>query len=105
LKCKINGNNIADLSAMEISELIKTVKSIKDPVATSILDTLVKRWNTWSTSDWRSQSESLKRVRCPAENRSRIKMVKHLSGSLVDVMYIFDEPSIGLHPRDVHRLE
>src|SRR6187551_3520438 len=34
----------------------------------------------------------------------RIKMVKHLSGSLVDVMYIFDEPSIGLHPRDVHRL-
>src|SRR5690606_20881843 len=34
----------------------------------------------------------------------RIKMVKHLSSSLVDVMYIFDEPSVGLHPRDVHRL-
>jgi excinuclease UvrABC ATPase subunit len=34
----------------------------------------------------------------------RIKMVKHLSGSLMDVMYVFDEPSIGLHPRDVHRL-
>jgi excinuclease UvrABC ATPase subunit len=34
----------------------------------------------------------------------RVKMVKHLNGSLVDVMYIFDEPSIGLHPRDVHRL-
>jgi excinuclease UvrABC ATPase subunit len=34
----------------------------------------------------------------------RIKMVKHLNGSLVDVMYIFDEPSVGLHPRDVHRL-
>jgi excinuclease UvrABC ATPase subunit len=34
----------------------------------------------------------------------RIKMVKHLSSSLVDVMYIFDEPSIGMHPRDVHRL-
>lgn len=31
-------------------------------------------------------------------------MVKHLSGSLVDVMYVFDEPSVGLHPRDVHRL-
>ncbi len=31
-------------------------------------------------------------------------MVKHLNGSLVDVMYIFDEPSVGLHPRDVHRL-
>jgi excinuclease UvrABC ATPase subunit len=34
----------------------------------------------------------------------RVKIVKHLNGSLVDVMYIFDEPSIGLHPRDVHRL-
>jgi len=34
----------------------------------------------------------------------RIKMVKHLSSSLVDVLYIFDEPSIGMHPRDVHRL-
>jgi excinuclease UvrABC ATPase subunit len=31
-------------------------------------------------------------------------MVKHLGSSLVDVMYIFDEPSVGLHPRDVHRL-
>ena len=34
----------------------------------------------------------------------RVKMVKHLNGSLVDVMYIFDEPSVGLHPRDVHSL-
>lgn len=34
----------------------------------------------------------------------RVKMVKHLSGSLVDVTYIFDEPSVGLHPRDVHLL-
>ena len=34
----------------------------------------------------------------------RVKIVKHLNGSLVDVMYIFDEPSVGLHPRDVHRL-
>ena len=34
----------------------------------------------------------------------RVKMVKHLGSSLVDVMYIFDEPSVGLHPRDVHRL-
>src|SRR5690606_28242349 len=34
----------------------------------------------------------------------RVKMVKHLGSSLVDVMYVFDEPSVGLHPRDVHRL-
>ena len=34
----------------------------------------------------------------------RVRMVKHLGSSLVDVLYIFDEPSVGLHPRDVHRL-
>ena len=34
----------------------------------------------------------------------RVKMVRHLGGGLVDVMYVFDEPSIGLHPRDVHQL-
>src|SRR6188474_3856285 len=34
----------------------------------------------------------------------RVKIVKHLSSSLTDVMYIFDEPSVGLHPRDVHRM-
>src|SRR5690606_11718833 len=34
----------------------------------------------------------------------RVKIVKHLSSSLVDVMYIFDEPSVGMHPRDVHRM-
>ena len=35
----------------------------------------------------------------------RVKMVKHLNSSLVDMMYVFDEPSIGMHPRDVHRLD
>ncbi len=34
----------------------------------------------------------------------RVKIVKHLGSSLIDVMYIFDEPSVGLHPRDVHRM-
>ncbi|MFN3001609.1 hypothetical protein ACKUEX_26000, partial [Escherichia coli] len=34
----------------------------------------------------------------------RVKLVKYLNGTLSDVMYIFDEPSVGLHPRDVHRL-
>ena len=35
---------------------------------------------------------------------ARVKMVKHLNGSLIDVTYIFDEPSVGLHPRDIHRM-
>src|SRR6185503_3946466 len=45
LKCKINGLNIAEMSAMEISELVKTIKAIKEPAAKSILDTLIQRLN------------------------------------------------------------
>ena len=44
------------------------------------------------------------RPACPAASRQRVKMVRHLGSALTDVTYVFDEPSVGLHPHDVHRL-
>ncbi len=105
LSCKINGYNIADLSAMEVDELLEVVKkSITEPAAAPIIHTLTERLQ--HLVDIGLEYLSLER---PTDTLSggesqRVKMVKHLNGSLVDVMYIFDEPSIGLHPRDVHRL-
>jgi excinuclease UvrABC ATPase subunit len=104
LKCKINGLNIAEMSAMEISELIKTVKAIKEPAAKSVLDTLVQRLQYLIDIGLEYLSLNRETSSLSGGESQRIKMVKHLSGSLVDVMYIFDEPSVGLHPRDVHRL-
>jgi excinuclease UvrABC ATPase subunit len=104
LKCKINGNNIAELSAMEVSELIETIRSIKDPVATPIVKTLVQRLQYLIDIGLEYLSLNRETSTLSGGESQRIKMVKHLSGSLVDVMYIFDEPSVGLHPRDVHRL-
>ena len=104
LSCKINGYNIAELTAMEVDELIGVIQGIKDPVAASIVATLTERLQ--HLIDIGLEYLSLNR---PTDTLSggesqRVKIVKHLSGSLVDVMYIFDEPSIGLHPRDIHRM-
>jgi excinuclease UvrABC ATPase subunit len=104
LKCKINGLNIAEMSAMEISELIKIVKAIKEPAAKTVIDTLVQRLTYLVDIGLEYLSLNRETSTLSGGESQRIKMVKHLSGSLVDVMYIFDEPSVGLHPRDVHRL-
>ena len=104
LKCKIDGYNIAELSAMEISELIKIIKPIKDPKSTSIIQTLVQRLQYLVDIGLEYLSLNRETNSLSGGESQRIKMVKHLSGSLVDVMYIFDEPSVGLHPRDVHRM-
>jgi excinuclease UvrABC ATPase subunit len=104
LKCKINGRNIAELAAMEVDELIEFIKAIKDPVATPIANTLVQRLQYLIDIGLEYLSLNRETSTLSGGESQRIKMVKHLSGSLVDVMYIFDEPSVGLHPRDVHRL-
>jgi excinuclease UvrABC ATPase subunit len=104
LNCRINGYNIADLSAMEVGQLIRVVQEIHDPVAAPIVKSLTERLThlvdiglEYLTLDRETDTLS-------GGESQRVKMVKHLSGSLVDVTYIFDEPSVGLHPRDVHRL-
>ncbi|MCL2841074.1 MAG: excinuclease ABC subunit UvrA [Defluviitaleaceae bacterium] len=101
LSSKINGYSIYDLTAMQISELVKVLDDFpKNPIVESLkmrvqglidigLDYVTLHRETSTLSGGESQ---------------RVKMVKHLSSALTDVLYIFDEPSIGLHARDVHRL-
>lgn len=104
LSCKINGKNIAELSDMEVSELIKVIKEIKEPAAQSIVKTLEERLQHLIDIGLEYLSLNRETDTLSGGESQRIKMVKHLTSSLVDVMYIFDEPSVGLHPRDVHRL-
>ena len=102
--CKIDGHNIAELSAMEIGELIRVVREIDDPVAAPIVATLVERLQHVVDIGLDYLSLNRETDTLSGGESQRVKMVKHLGSSLVDVMYIFDEPSVGLHPRDVHRL-
>src|SRR5688572_7946832 len=104
LHCKINGKNIAELSAMEITALIGVVQKITDPVAAPMVNTLTERLQHLVDIGLDYLSLDRETSTLSGGESQRIKMVKHLSSSLVDAMYIFDEPSVGLHPRDVHRL-
>ncbi|MBY9079365.1 excinuclease ABC subunit UvrA [Paenibacillus sp. HN-1] len=104
LGCRINGHNIAVMSSMEVGQLIGIIREIDDAIAAPIVKSLTERLQhlvdiglDYLTLDRETDTLS-------GGESQRVKMVKHLSGSLVDVTYIFDEPSVGLHPRDVHRL-
>ncbi len=104
LSCKIEGYNIAELAQMEVGELIEVIKAIKDLNAAPLVASLIERLQ--HLIDIGLEYLSLDR---PTDTLSggesqRVKIVKHLTSSLMDVMYIFDEPSIGLHPRDIHRM-
>lgn len=104
LSSKINGHNIAELSAMQVDELIDVIGAITDPVAAPLVQTLTERLQYLVDIGLDYLSLNRETATLSGGESQRVKMVKHLSGSLVDVMYVFDEPSIGLHPRDVHRL-
>jgi excinuclease UvrABC ATPase subunit len=104
LKCKIDGYNIAELASMEVSQLIGVIKSIKEPKAAPILKTLIQRLQYLVDIGLEYLTLNRETDTLSGGESQRVKIVKHLSSSLVDVMYVFDEPSVGLHPRDVHRL-
>lgn len=104
LGCTINGRNIAELAAMEVDELIEVIRAIQHPVAAPIVANLIERLQHLIDIGLEYISLNRETDTLSGGESQRIKMVKHLGSSLVDVLYIFDEPSIGLHPRDVHRL-
>jgi excinuclease UvrABC ATPase subunit len=104
LSCKINGYNIAELSSMEVGELIGVIKDIKGAVAKPMVDNLVERLQNVIDIGLEYLTLNRETATLSGGESQRVKIVKHLSSSLMDVMYIFDEPSIGLHPRDVHQL-
>jgi excinuclease UvrABC ATPase subunit len=104
LSCKINGYNIAELAAIEVGDLIKVIRETDDPTAVSMIETLTERLQHLVDIGLEYLSLNRETDTLSGGESQRVKIVKHLSSSLTDVMYIFDEPSVGLHPRDVHRL-
>ncbi len=104
LACRIDGKNIAEMSAMEVSELVKIIREIHDPISKPMIDTLTERLDHLVDIGLGYLSLDRETGTLSGGESQRIKMVKHLNSSLIDITYIFDEPSIGLHPRDVHRL-
>jgi excinuclease UvrABC ATPase subunit len=104
LACTIDGHNIAELTAMEVEALIPVVKRVKGAQAAPIVESLVERLGHLEEIGLGYLSLDRPTDTLSGGESQRVKMVKHLGSSLVDVLYIFDEPTVGLHPRDVDRL-
>lgn len=104
LSAKIQGYSIAELTALQVDELLKVIQQIKEESIKPIIVNLTERLNDLIQIGLDYVSLDRETSTLSGGESQRVKMVKHLTSSLTDVMYIFDEPSIGLHPRDVHRL-
>jgi excinuclease UvrABC ATPase subunit len=101
---KIGGVNIADVSAMEIRDLAQWVRALDEPSVAPLLETL--RGSLDSFVDIGLGYLSLNRPSgtLSGGEAQRTKMIRHLGSALTDVTYVFDEPTIGLHPHDIQRM-
>ncbi|WP_410768867.1 ATP-binding cassette domain-containing protein [Fontibacillus sp. BL9] len=104
LSSKIEGFSIYDLTDMQLDELIEVLSRLDTPPAKPIVDGIVERLGNLCEIGLSYMNLTRETPTLSGGESQRVKMVKHLSSSLTGLMYIFDEPSTGLHPRDVHRL-
>ncbi|ABX42170.1 ATP-binding cassette domain-containing protein [Lachnoclostridium phytofermentans] len=104
LSSKIMGYTISDFTAMQVDELLEVIQKIDDNKIIPIIRNLTERLNDLIQIGLDYVSLDRETSTLSGGESQRVKMVKHLTSSLTDAIYIFDEPSIGLHPRDVHRL-
>lgn len=104
LSCKVNGKNIADCAAMQISDLLGFIQTIHVPVADTIILELINRLQHIVSIGLGYLNLSRETSTLSGGESQRIKMVSQLGSSLTDLMYVFDEPSIGLHPHDISKI-
>jgi excinuclease UvrABC ATPase subunit len=104
LSCKVKGKNIAECADMQINELSDFVQSVHAPVAETIVSELVNRLRHMVSIGLGYLSLSRETSTLSGGESQRIKMVSQLGSSLTDLTYIFDEPSIGLHPHDISKI-
>ena len=104
LGCKINDQNIADCAALQVSDLLPVIKQIKEPLSATMVSGVAERLEHLASIGLGYLSLNRETSTLSGGESQRVKMVRHLGSSLSDMTYIFDEPSTGLHARDVHQL-
>lgn len=104
LSTKINGLNIFDVGELELGDLKTFLLSINEAAVTPLIDEAVKRIDHLIGMSLDYLSLNRETSTLSGGESQRVKMMKHLSSALSGVLYIFDEPSVGLHPRDVANL-
>ena len=104
LASRVGGKNIADYAAMEMDDLLAQVRAIDAREVETVVAAIVDRLNHMVNIGLDYLSLDRETASLSGGESQRVKTVRHLGSSLSDIAYIFDEPSIGLHPRDVHQL-
>jgi excinuclease UvrABC ATPase subunit len=102
--CRVSGKNIAQCSSMQVSELAEFTHSIRAPNVAPLVARLSERLDRLVEIGLGYLSLSRETATLSGGESQRVKMVRHLSSSLTETLYIFDEPTIGLHPHDIQRL-
>jgi excinuclease UvrABC ATPase subunit len=101
---RIEGKNIADLCAMQISDLADWVRELRAPSVAPLLTGLQHLLDSFAEIGLGYLSLDRPAGTLSGGEAQRTKMIRHLGSSLTDVTYVFDEPTIGLHPHDIERM-
>ena len=101
---KIDGKNIADVCALQISDLAEWVRTLKEPSVAPLLAGLQHLLDSFAQIGLGYLSLDRPSGTLSGGESQRTKMIRHLGSSLTDVTYVFDEPTIGLHPHDIERM-
>ncbi|MCG8570713.1 MAG: excinuclease ABC subunit UvrA [Spirochaetes bacterium] len=104
LSCKIDGKSIADCSSLPIDELLTFIQTLLPSPYETIINELIKKLQNLITIGLQYLTLDRATSTLSGGESQRIKMVRHLGNSLEDLLYIFDEPSIGLHPKDLENI-
>jgi len=101
---KIKGKSIADVCAMQISDLAGWVRGLDEPSVAPLLTGLQHLLGSFAEIGLGYLSLDRPSGTLSGGEAQRTKMIRHLGSSLTDVTYVFDEPTIGLHPHDIQRM-
>ncbi|KJK46510.1 daunorubicin resistance protein DrrC [Lentzea aerocolonigenes] len=101
---KIKGVSIADLCDMQISDLADWMRGLKDKSVAPLVDKLVHTLDSFVEIGLGYLSLNRPAGTLSGGEAQRVKMIRHLGSALTDVTYVFDEPTIGLHPHDIERM-
>ena len=104
LACKVEGYSIDEMCAMEFTELVKVLGKITDPRAKTIVDALTASLERMIDIGLPYLSMDRESSTLSGGEAQRLKLVRYMGSALTGMTYIFDEPSTGMHPRDVYRM-
>lgn len=104
LRCKINGYSIADMCGMELTQLREVLSLITNPTVEVLIQTILESLDRMIDIGLPYLHLNRETLSLSGGEAQRLKLVRYMSGSLTGMTYIFDEPSTGMHPRDVYRM-